>query len=257
MHSVRTPSTLGMAGKLDGGLAGGYPAAPAPKDRSTMNQYPGVIGRKLGMTQIFKDDGSVVACTVVEARPVIVGKRTLEKDGYDALLLGTGERKEKHTKKPLVGAYKKAGLSPKRTLKEFRCAGDFAAKYEVGQELKLEELFQEGQFVDVQGMSRGRGFTGVMRRHNFAGSTNSHGNHEYKRHGGSIGTNMTPGRTLPGVGMPGQHGNVKTSVLSQPVVKIIPEDNLILIRGGVPGAKNGLVIVRGAVKRRGGAAASR
>ena len=217
-----------------------------------MNQYPGVVGQKLGMTQIFGEDGSVVACTVVEARPVVVAKRTLEKDGYSAILLGVGERKEKHANKPLAGFFKKAGVTPKRILRELRCPAEYAAGFEIGQEVALEQLFEEGQFVDVQGVSRGRGFTGVMRRHNFAGNVNSHGTHEYRRHGGSIGTNMTPGRTLPGVGMPGHHGNRVTSVLTQRVEKIIPEDNLILIRGGIPGARNGWVLVRGAVKRRGG-----
>jgi large subunit ribosomal protein L3 len=217
-----------------------------------MNQHPGVIGRKLGMTQVFTDDGLVVACSVVEARPVVVAKRTQEKDGYDALVLGTDEAREKLLRRPIAGFFKKAGIGAKRTLREFRCPADFAAKFEVGQELKVEELFEEGQFVDVQGISRGRGFTGVMRRHNFAGSVRTHGTHEVKRHGGSIGTNMTPGRTLAGVGMPGQHGNVTMSVLNQIVVKLVPEDSLILIRGGVPGARNGLVVVRGAVKRSGG-----
>ena len=106
--------------------------------------------------------------------------------------------------------------------------------------------------MDVQGVSRGRGFSGVMRRWNFAGAVTSHGTHEYRRHGGSIGTNMTPGRTRLGMGMPGQHGNVTVSVLTQQVAKIIPEQNLILIRGGIPGARGGFVVVRGAVKRKGG-----
>ncbi len=217
-----------------------------------MNQYPGVIGRKLGMTQIFLEDGTVVPCTVVESRPVVVGKRTLDKDGYDALVLGLGDRKEKHTSKPLAGQFAKANLSPRRVLREFRCSAEDVAKFEVGQDLPLEAFFEEGQFVDVQGVSRGRGFSGVMRRHNFKGAVSSHGAHEYKRHGGSIGTNMTPGRVLPGKRMPGQHGNATTSVLNQRVAKVIPEQNLILIRGGIPGSKNALVSVRGAVKRRGG-----
>ena len=137
-------------------------------------------------------------------------------------------------------------------LRELRCAADVAAKYDIGQEIKLDDVFQEGQFVDVQGLSRGRGFSGVIRRHKFAGAVTTHGTHEYRRHGGSIGTNMTPGRTLPGVKMPGQHGNATTSVLNQRVVKIIPDQNLVLIHGGIPGARNGLVLVRGAIKRRGG-----
>jgi large subunit ribosomal protein L3 len=217
-----------------------------------MNQHPGVIGRKLGMTQVFADDGSVIPCSVVEAHAVVVAKRTKEKNGYDALVLGAGDAKDKHTKKPASGFFKKAGVPSKRTLREFRCSAEFAGKFEVGHELKVEELFEEGQFVDVQGITRGRGFTGVMRRHNFAGSVTTHGTHEYKRHGGSIGTNMTPGRTLPGVGMPGHSGASTVSVLSQRIVKLVPEDNLILVRGGIPGAKNGLVVVRGATKRSGG-----
>ncbi len=217
-----------------------------------MNTHPGVIGLKLGMTQVFEEDGSVVPCTVVEARPVVVGKRTQQKDGYDALILGVGERREKRTSKPLGGMFKKANVSPRRHVREIRCTPEFAASFEVGQEVPLENVFEAGQFVDVQGLTRGRGFTGVMRRYNFKGAVATHGSHEYKRHGGSIGTNMTPGRVMPGMKMPGQHGNERVTVLSQRVVKVIPEQNLILIRGGIPGSKNGLVFVRGAVKRRGG-----
>jgi large subunit ribosomal protein L3 len=217
-----------------------------------MNQYPGVVGRKLGMTQIFEEDGTVVPCTVVQSSPVVVGKRTKEKDGYDALILGIEAVKEKHTPKPVQGFFKKAGIDPTRVLREFRCDAEYAAKFEVGQQIALDQVFQAGQFVDVRGVSRGRGFTGVMRRHNFKGAVSSHGAHEYKRHGGSIGTNMTPGRVLKGKKMPGQHGNKTCSVLTQRVVKIVPEDNLILIRGGIPGSRNGLVLVRGASRRSGG-----
>ncbi|MCC6669363.1 MAG: 50S ribosomal protein L3 [Polyangiaceae bacterium] len=217
-----------------------------------MNTHPGVIGRKLGMTQVFTSDGSVIPCTVVEARPVVVGKRTKEKDGYDAIVLGLADRKDKHTKKPQAGMYKKASVSPKRWLKELRCTPEFAASFELGAEVKLDSVFEEGQHVDVQGTSRGRGFTGVMRRFNFAGQVQTHGTHEYKRHGGSIGTNMTPGRVLKGVGMPGQHGNAKVTVYSQRVVKVSADDSLLFVEGGIPGSKNSLVFVRGAVKRHGG-----
>ncbi|MGC4065476.1 MAG: 50S ribosomal protein L3 [Polyangiaceae bacterium] len=219
-----------------------------------MNQYPGVIGRKLGMTQIFTEDGTVVPCTVIEARSVVVGKRTTEKDGYDALILGFGDKREKLVSRALLGQFKKANVTPKRTIREFRVAADVVSKFEVGQSVKLDEVFAVGQFVDVQGVSRGRGFTGVMVRHNFAGNVRTHGTHEYERHGGAIGTNMTPGRTLPGKRMPGQHGNKTNSVLTQAIVKIVAEDDLILIRGGVPGPTNGVVAVRGAVKKRGGKA---
>jgi large subunit ribosomal protein L3 len=217
-----------------------------------MNQYPGVIGRKVGMTQIFAEDGTVIPCTVVEARTVVVGKRTQARDGYDALILGFGECAEKHVKRPQAGFFKKQAVSAKRTLRELRCAGEYAARFEIGTELKLDEVFTEGQMVDVQGFSRGRGFSGVIRRHNFAGQVSTHGTHEFKRHGGSIGTNMTPGRVLPGMKMPGQHGNKKTSVLNQRVVKVLPDEHLVLIRGGIPGSRNALLVLRGAVKRWGG-----
>jgi large subunit ribosomal protein L3 len=217
-----------------------------------MNQHPGVIGRKLGMTQVFNNDGSVIACTVVESKPVVIGKRTQEKDGYDALIIGVDERPERKVNKPLGGLYKKANVAPKTTLRELRCSAEYAAGFEVGQEVKLDQVFEVGQFVDVQGVSRGRGFSGVVRRYNFAGNVQTHGTHEYRRHGGSIGTRMTPGRVKLGMKMPGQHGNVTFSVLNQKVVKIVPEQNLLLIGGGVPGSRDQMVVVRGAVRRGGG-----
>jgi len=222
-----------------------------------MNQFPGVIGRKIGMTQIFTEDGTVIPCSVVESNASVVGKRTQEKDGYDAIIVGLGERKEKHTNKPLAGAFKKANVTPRRELRELRCSAEFAASVEVGSDLKLDQLFEAGQFVDVQGTTKGRGFSGVVRRYHFAGGVRTHGTHEYRRHGGSIGTNMTPGRVKLGMKMPGQHGNATVSVLSQKIVKVIPEQNLLLIHGGIPGARNGLVLVRGAVKKRGGKPAAK
>jgi large subunit ribosomal protein L3 len=217
-----------------------------------MNQHPGVIGRKLGMTQVFAEDGTVVPCTVIEASSVVVGKRTAEKDGYSALVLGMGNMKETRANKPLAGQYKKANVAPMAMLRELRCTPEFAAGYEVGQDLKVEQVFEVGQFVDVRGITRGRGFTGVMRRYNFKGYRMTHGTHEYRRHGGSIGTRMTPGRVKLGQKMPGHYGAETVSVLSQPVVKVIPEQNIVLIRGGIPGARGGLVVVRGAVKSAGG-----
>jgi len=217
-----------------------------------MNTHPGIIGKKLGMTQFFSEDGTVVRCSVIESDLTVIGKRTQEKDGYDALIVGLGERKEKATNKALAGQYKKSGQTPKRFVRELRMPAEEVAKHEVGVKLKLDEVFAPGQFVDVQGTTRGRGFTGVMRRWSFAGAVTSHGTHEYKRHGGSIGTNMTPGRTLPGLKMPGHYGNETVSVLNLKVAKIVPEQQLLLIEGGVPGPRNGLVTVRGAVKKRGG-----
>jgi large subunit ribosomal protein L3 len=214
-----------------------------------MNTQPGIYGRKLGCTQIFLDDGTVARVTIIEAGPtVVVSKRTQEKDGYTALVLGFDERKEKHTTKPLAGYFKKAGQTPKRLLKELRCDAEFAAKYEVGATMKLDEIFTAGQRVDTRGVTRGRGFTGVMRRWNFAGNVNTHGTHEYRRHGGSIGTNMTPGRTLPNLKMGGQYGNETTSVLNVKLTKIDAEKHLLMIEGGIPGTTNGIVLVRTAVK---------
>jgi large subunit ribosomal protein L3 len=202
------------------------------------------------MTQVFTQDGAVQRVTVIEAGPVtVVGKRTKEKDGYTALVLGLEERTAKHTTKPLAGIYKKANLTPKRVMKELRTNDEFAGKYEVGQVMKLDEVFQAGQFVDARGTTRGRGFTGVMRRWSFAGGVGSHGTHEYFRHGGSIGTNMTPGRTLPNLKMAGQYGNETVSVLNLKIASVDPEKYLLLIEGAVPGAKNGLVLIRHAVKK--------
>jgi large subunit ribosomal protein L3 len=204
------------------------------------------------MTQLFGEDGSVLPCTVIEARPIVVAKRTKEKDGYDALVLGIEERKEKHTPKPIGGSFKKAGLAPQRVLRELRCPADYVAKFEVGQGVSVTDVFEEGQFVDVQGTMRGRGFSGVVRRHHFAGNVQTHGTHEYRRHGGSIGQRKTPGRTFPGMRMAGQHGNWTVSVLNQKIVKLVPEKNLVLVGGGVPGARNSVVVVRGASRKKNG-----
>ncbi len=221
-----------------------------------MNQNPGIIGKKVGFTQLFQDDGNVVRVTVVQAGPVtVLGKRTVEKDGYTALVLGLGDRKEKHTPKPLAGQFKKGTLagangSAKKIIQELRCTDEFAGKFEVGAVIKLDQVFEVGQKVDARGTTRGRGFSGVVRRWSFAGGVQTHGTHEYRRHGGSIGTNMTPGRTLPNIKMGGQYGNETVSILNLKVARIDVENNLLMIEGGIPGSKNGLVLVRHAVKIR-------
>jgi large subunit ribosomal protein L3 len=216
-----------------------------------MNQNPGVYGYKLGNTQIYREDGSVARVTVIEAGPIVViGKRTPEVDGYSALIFGLGERKEKHTSKPRAGYFKKVNTTPKKVVKELRVPAEYAAKFEPGQTIKLEEMFEPGQAVDAQGKTRGRGFTGVVRRWAFAGFVQTHGTHEYRRHGGSIGTNMTPGRTLPNLKMPGHYGDEKLSILNLKIAKVIPEKHLLLVEGAVPGAKGGLVLIRHAVKAR-------
>jgi large subunit ribosomal protein L3 len=227
-----------------------------------MNQNLGLIGRKLGCTQIFSDNGNVLRVTVVEVGPCkVVRKRTIEKDGYSALQLSFGLKTAKSVNKPEKGYFEKNGVEAVKvtrkgrevallpeTLKELRLPAEQAAKFEVGQVLTAADVFKVGQFVDAAGVSRGRGFSGVFRRHNFAGFVTTHGTHEYKRHGGSIGTNMTPGRTLPGKKMPGQHGNANTTQLNLKVAEVHADKNLVLIEGSVPGARNGIVVIRGAIK---------
>lgn len=215
-----------------------------------MNQTPGIIGIKLGMTQIFDEKGEVLRCTVVQAACVVVGKRTVEKDGYSALVLGLGERSEKRVQKAVLGAYKKISLAPMRFVREIRGSAEHVASFEIGQKVAIDQVFEAGQFVDAQGITRGRGFTGVVRRWSFAGGVQTHGTHEYRRHGGSIGTNMTPGRTLPGLKMPGQYGNETVTAQNLKIAKLIPEENIILIEGAVPGSRDGLVTIRGAVKKK-------
>ncbi|APR81814.1 LSU ribosomal protein L3p [Minicystis rosea] len=217
-----------------------------------MNQNPGIIGKKIGMTQIFDDKGEVLRCTVVQAGCVVVGKRTVEKDGYSALIVGLGERREKLANKPLLGAYKKISQTPKRWVRELRSSEEYVAKFEIGQKIAIDEVFSVGQFVDAQGITRGRGFSGVVRRWSFAGAVQTHGTHEYRRHGGSIGTNMTPGRTLPGLKMPGQYGNETVTSHNLKIAKLLVEDDLVLIEGAVPGPKNQLVTIRGAIKKKNG-----
>lgn len=217
-----------------------------------MNTNLGLIGKKLGNTQIFDGEGLVHRVTAIECGPcTVVGKRTLERDGYSALVLGIGEKREKSVNKPEAGLFKKLGIKPVLDMREFRLAEDVVAKYEVGAQIKPSELFTEGQLVDVCGDSKGRGFTGVMKRHNFKGArTATHGSHEYQRHGGAIGTNMTPGRVFPGLKMPGQHGNARVTVQNLRVAKIMDEQNIVLVEGSVPGSRNAFVTVRTAVKKR-------
>lgn len=216
-----------------------------------MNTKPGIIGKKLGMTQLYKEDGTVMRVTVVDTSDVlVVGKRTQEKDGYNALILGMKDAKEKHLTKPQLGAFKKAGVPAKRVLRELRCEPDALEKHELGKHVNLSEMFQPGQVVDAQGRTRGRGFSGVVRRWSFAGFVQTHGTHEYRRHGGSIGTNMTPGRTLPNIKMPGQYGDETVSVLNLKVARVDADKHLLMIEGGIPGSKNALVTVRHGVKGR-------
>jgi large subunit ribosomal protein L3 len=217
-----------------------------------MNKNLGLIGKKLGNTQIFDAEGLVHRVTAIECGPcTVVGKRTEERDGYSALVIGFGQKREKSVTKPEAGFFKKIDQKPAQELREFRLPAETVAKFEVGQAIKPSEVFAEGQFVDVCGSSKGRGFTGVMKRHNFKGSrTATHGTHEYQRHGGAIGTNMTPGRVFPGLKMPGQYGAERVTIMNLRVAKVLDESNIVLVEGGVPGSRNTLVTVRATNKKR-------
>lgn len=204
-----------------------------------------IIGKKLGMTQIFDENNRVVPVTVVEAGPcVVVQKKTTEKDGYEAIQVGFGEIREKLVNKPLKGHFAKAGVQFKRVLKEFKLEN--SSEYEVGQEIKAD-AFQAGEKVDVSGVSKGKGFQGTIKRWNAHRGPMSHGS-KFHRAVGSMGASSDPSRTFKNKRMPGHMGNVNTTVLNLEVVKIIPEKNLILIKGGVPGPNKGFVVIRNTVK---------
>ena len=216
----------------------------------------GLLGEKVGMTAVFDDDGRQIPVTVINtAGNVVVGKRTEEKDGYSAVVLGFGSRRIKRVSKPLLGQFETAGLvgedgTVKRYLREFRVTAAQLENYTVGQTVRASDLFAAGEKADVTGTSKGRGFAGVIKRHNFSGTKASHGVHEYFRHGGSIGQATTPARVMKNRKMPGQEGNARCSVINLTVFGLVEEQDLILIKGGVPGPNGGLVRVKHAVKVR-------
>ena len=209
----------------------------------------GLIGKKVGMTQVFTEDGNLVPVTVIDASDcVVVGKRTPEKDKYSAVTVGSGDIREKRLTQAQIGAFKKAGAPLRRHLKEFRVSADDAAKVNVGDPLKVS-LFAKGQLVDVTGVTKGRGFTGVMKRWSFKGSqTKTHGTHEYQRHAGAIGQRKTPGRTYPNKKMPGHYGVDQVTVQNLIVVDVDEEKGLLLVRGGVPGHDDGTLLIRPSIK---------
>lgn len=198
------------------------------------------------MTQIF-EDGKFIPVTVVEAGPnYVLQKKTVENDGYTALQLGFDEKKEKNTTKPVMGIFKKAGVNPQRFVKELRV--DSVEGFELGQEIKADVL-ADVAYVDIIGTSKGKGTSGVMKRHGFGGNRASHGVSRNHRLGGSIGMSSWPGKVLKGKRMAGQYGNVTVTVQNLKVVKVDAENNLVLIKGAVPGAKNGYIVIKPAVKK--------
>ncbi|MBX5447853.1 MAG: 50S ribosomal protein L3 [Acidothermus cellulolyticus] len=219
-------------------------------------QVKGLLGEKLGMTQVFDESGRVIPVTVVRAGPCVVTQvRTPDRDGYSAVQLGYGAVDPRRVNKPLAGHFRAAGVTPRRYLAEVR-TGD-AAEYTVGQEVTVE-IFTPGQRVDVVGTSKGKGFAGLMKRHNFRGLPDSHGTERKHRSPGSIGACATPGRVFKGLRMAGRMGGRRVTVQNLAVQAVKPDENLLLLQGAVPGPNGGLVYVRTAAKgkanRDGGAA---
>ncbi len=207
----------------------------------------GLIGIKLGMTQVYTEQGVLEPVTVVSAGPcTVVQAKTATRDGYGAVQLGFGEKKAQRATKAYRGHCAKAEKGVFRVLREFRISDD--ASFELGQQITVADLFKAGDNVDVVGTTKGRGYTGVIKRHGFSGFPGSHGTHEYFRHGGSIGNRSYPGRVFKGKRMAGQYGNDRVTTQNLRVVAVRPEDNVILIRGAVPGARNGIVLIQPAVK---------
>ncbi len=203
----------------------------------------GIIGKKIGMTSVFDQNGKNIPCTVIEAGPCVVTQvKTKETDGYEAIQLSYEDKKEKHTTKALKGHFAKAGVSPKRIVKEF-------TRFEAGHQKKYGDtldvsIFEEGEFIDVVGVTKGKGFQGVVKRHGFAGvGDQTHGQHNRLRAPGSIGASAWPSRVFKGMRMAGQTGNHRVKMINLQVVKIVPEKNLIVVKGSVPGPSGSYVIV--------------
>ena len=201
----------------------------------------GIIAKKIGMTSIFTEDGRQVAVTVIEAMPnVVTAVKTVSNDGYEAIQLAAGERKEKTTSKPLIGHFKKAGTTPKHKVVEFK---GFEQSLSLGETVGVS-LFEEGDFIDVVGTSKGRGFQGVVKRHGFAGvGEATHGQHNRLRAPGSIGQCSTPSKVYKGLKMGGQMGNVRVKVQNLEVLKVYNDQNLLVVKGAVPGAKGSFITI--------------
>lgn len=206
-----------------------------------------ILGRKLGMTQIFDETGLMIPVTVIEAGPMtVLRKKTAERDGYSAVVVAYEDVKEARVNKPQTGEFKKAGVAPKRFIREFRF--DNADSYETGKEIKCD-IFVSGDMVDVSGVTRGRGFSGVIKRWNQRRLKMTHGTGPVHRSVGSTGANSTPSKVIKGLHMPGQYGHENVTVLNLKIVRVDSERNVLLVRGAVPGPKGGLVTVRQTVKR--------
>ena len=201
----------------------------------------GLIGKKIGMTQVYNDEGTMIPVTIVEAGPcTVIQVKSINNDGYEAVQVGFGERKAKHVNKPLNGQFKKSGVQPKKILMEFNIVPGF--DYKQGQEFNVS-LFKEGDRVHVSGISKGAGFAGVIKRHNFHRQPETHGQTEYLRHPGSIGQASSPSRVFKGMRMAGHKGNKRVTVKNLEIVKVDIENNMLVIKGAVPGANNNIVAI--------------
>jgi large subunit ribosomal protein L3 len=208
---------------------------------------PGIIGRKVGMTNVYGPEGENIACTVIEAGPCLVTQvKNEETDGYRAVQLAFGEKKEKHTTKAALGHFKKASTTPKKALVEFRdFKTEFDGMIELGKEIRVQDVFKEGDFLDAVGTSKGKGFQGVVKRHGFAGvGGQTHGQHNRLRAPGSMGNASFASRVPKGKRLPGRMGTDRVKVTNLKVVKIMADQNLIVVSGSVPGAKNSTVILQ-------------
>ncbi|MDR2358561.1 MAG: 50S ribosomal protein L3 [Prevotellaceae bacterium] len=204
---------------------------------------PGLIGKKIGMTSVFGADGKNIPCTVIEAGPCVVTQvRTQEKDGYAAVQLAYDEAKEKHASAGLIGHFKKANTTPKRKVAEF--ASDFNKELQLGDVITVADVLNEDAWVDVTGISKGKGFQGVVRRHGFSGvGGQTHGQHNRLRAPGSMGASSWPSRVFPGKRLGGRMGGDKVKILNLKVLKVIPENNLLLVKGSIPGAKGSYLLI--------------
>jgi large subunit ribosomal protein L3 len=202
----------------------------------------GLIGRKIGMTSLFDENGKNIPCTVIEAGPCVVTQvRTIEVDGYEALQLGFDDKTEKHATKADLGHFKKAGTSAKKKVVEFQ---DFEGEFKLGDNITVE-VFSEGEFVDVQGVSKGKGFQGVVKRHGFGGvGQATHGQHNRLRAPGSVGASSYPSRVFKGMRMAGRMGGDNVKVQNLRVLKVVAEKNLLVVKGAIPGCKNSYVIIQ-------------
>lgn len=202
---------------------------------------PGLLGRKIGMTSVVSADGKNVPCTVIEVGPCVVTQvKTVETDGYEAVQLGFIEKKEKHTTKQMQGHFKKAGVAPQRHLAEFK---NFESEYQLGDTITVD-LFADVEFVDVIGTSKGKGFQGVVKRHGFGGvGQKTHGQDDRGRAPGSVGACSYPAKVFKGMRMAGQMGNERVTVQNLKVIKVLPESNVLLVKGSIPGSKGSIVII--------------